>query len=299
MDIRELRTFIAIAQARNITRAAEELHISQPALSRQVIKLESELGCKLLERGGHGISLTSAGHLLLNRARELSDLLEKTEAEFKTPDIAAGEVAIACSETRATLFIAHAAKHLAQTHPGITLKFRSESSDDVTEHLARGIVDFGIAVGPARTDDYHAIKLPDVDRWGVLTTAGDELAGAGVAHPADLTGRPLILPEKQLAQQRLCDWMGIDPAQANVRGTYNLLYTASLLVRAGVGVAPCLDGIVSPSPENGLAFVPLSPALTSQVELIWSRSHRLTPAGQAFLDAVTKRLDESRAPALQ
>ena len=281
MDIRELRTFIAIAQARNITRAAEELHISQPALSRQVIKLESELGCKLLERGGHGISLTSAGHLLLNRARELSDLLEKTEAEFKTPDIAAGEVAIACSETRATLFIAHAAKHLAQTHPSITLKFRSESSDDVTEHLARGIVDFGIAVGPARTDDYHAIKLPDVDRWGVLTTAGDELAGAGVAHPADLTGRPLILPE------------------ANVRGTYNLLYTASLLVRAGVGVAPCLDGIVSPSPENGLAFVPLSPSLTSQVELIWSRSHRLTPAGQAFLDAVTKRLDESRAPALQ
>lgn len=52
MDIRELRTFIAVAQTGNITRAAEELHISQPALSRQIIKLENELGCKLLERGG-------------------------------------------------------------------------------------------------------------------------------------------------------------------------------------------------------------------------------------------------------
>lgn len=101
MDIRELRTFIAVAQTGNITRAAEELHISQPALSRQIIKLENELGCKLLERGGHGISLSNAGHLLLNRARKLSDLLDKTETELKTPDVASGEVSIACSETRA------------------------------------------------------------------------------------------------------------------------------------------------------------------------------------------------------
>lgn len=183
MDIRELRTFIAIAQAGNITRAAEELHISQPALSRQIIKMENELGCKLLERGGHGISLTNAGHLLLNRARELSDLLDKTEAELKAPDVASGEVSIACSETRATLAIAHVAKRLELTHPGIRFKFRSESSDDVTEHLSRGIVDFGIAVGPARTDDYHAIRLPDTDRWGALVPADDDLAAAASLGP--------------------------------------------------------------------------------------------------------------------
>ena len=126
MDIRELRTFIAVAKTGNITRAAEELHISQPALSRQIIKLENELGCKLLERGSHGISLTNAGHLLLNRARELSDLLDKTETELKTPDVASGEVSIACNETSATLAIARIAKRLSRTHPGIRFKFRSE-----------------------------------------------------------------------------------------------------------------------------------------------------------------------------
>ena len=227
MDIRELRTFIAIAQAGNITRAAEELHISQPALSRQIIKMENELGCKLLERGGHGISLTNAGHLLLNRARELSDLLDKTEAELKAPDVASGEVSIACSETRATLAIAHVAKRLELTHPGIRFKFRSESSDDVTEHLSRGIVDFGIAVGPARTDDYHAIRLPDTDRWGALVPADDDLAAAASLGPQDLIDRPLIMPEKILAQQRICDWMGCDLTRLDVRATYNLLYTAS------------------------------------------------------------------------
>lgn len=216
MDIRELRTFIAVAQTGNITRAAEELHISQPALSRQIIKLENELGCKLLERGGHGISLTNAGHLLLNRARELSDLLDKTETELKTPDVASGEVSIACSETRATLAIARIAKRLSRTHPNIRFKFRSESSDDVAEHLSHGIVDFGIAVGPARTDDYHALKLPDTDRWGVLVPANDDLAAAASLGPQDLIDRPLIMPEKVLAQQRICDWMGCDLARLDV-----------------------------------------------------------------------------------
>lgn len=216
MDIRELRTFIAVAQTGNITRAAEELHISQPALSRQIIKLENELGCKLLERGGHGISLTNAGHLLLNRARELSDLLDKTETELKTPDVASGEIGIACSETRATLAIARIAKRLSRTHPNIRFKFRSESSDDVTEHLSHGIVDFGIAVGPARTDDYRALKLPDTDRWGALVTADDDLVAAASLGPQDLIDRPLIMPEKVLAQQRICDWMGCDLARLDV-----------------------------------------------------------------------------------
>lgn len=127
MDIRELRTFIAVAKTGNITRAAEELHISQPALSRQIIKLENELGCKLLERGGHGISLTNAGHLLLNRARELSDLLDKTETELKTPDVASGEVSIACSETHATLAIARIAKRLSRSHPNIRFSFAAKA----------------------------------------------------------------------------------------------------------------------------------------------------------------------------
>ena len=293
MDIRELRTFIAVAKTDNITRAAEELHISQPALSRQIIKLENELGCKLLERGGHGISLTNAGHLLLNRARELSDLLDKTETELKAPDVASGEVNIACSETHATLAIARIAKRLSRSHPNIRFKFRSESSDDVTEHLSRGIVDFGIAVGPARTDDYHALKLPDTNRWGALVPADDDLVAAASLGPQELIDRPLIMPEKVLAQQRICDWMGCDLARLDVRATYNLLYTASLLVREHVGTALCLDGIVAPSPENGLAFIPLAPSLTSHVELIWSRSHRLSPAGQAFLDAAAY-LDEDR-----
>ena len=88
MDIRTMRSFIAIVQTGSITHAAEELHISQPALSRQVIELERELSCSLLDRGGRSATPTPEGRLLYNRARELVDLLEKTEAEIRHPDLA-------------------------------------------------------------------------------------------------------------------------------------------------------------------------------------------------------------------
>lgn len=292
MDIRTMRSFIAIVQTGSITRAAEELHISQPALSRQVIELERELSCSLLDRGGRSATPTAEGRLLYNRARELVDLLEKTEAEIRHPDLARGEVRISCSETPATLSIAHVVKELTATHPGITVKFRSESSDDVTEHLAQGIADFGIAVGPARTDDFHIIGLPGADTWGALLPREHPLAQRDGVAPKDLIGEPLILPEKALAQQRLGDWMGAPLDGLDVRGTYNLLYTGTLLVRAGTGIALCLAGIADTSADSGLAFVPLVPALTSRVEFIWSRTHRLSPAGMAFLDCVRRHICE-------
>ena len=84
----------------------------------------------------------------------------------------------------------------------------------MTEHLSRGIVDFGIAVGPARTDDYHAIKLPDTDRWGALVPADDDLAAAASLGPQDLIDRPYWRPEKILAQQRIWRLDGLRPHKA-------------------------------------------------------------------------------------
>lgn len=288
VDIRTMRSFVAIVQTGSITHAAEELHVSQPALSRRIIELERELSCTLLDRKGRSATPTAEGRLLYSRAQELIDLVEKTEAEIKHPDLAQGEVRISCSETPATALIARVVKELTATHPGITVKFRSESSDDVTEHLSRGIADFGIVVGPARTDDFHIIGLPDIDTWGALLPGEHPLATRHHISPNDLLGEPLILPEKILAQQRLCDWMGTSIDKLDVRGTYNLLYTGTLLVRAGVGIALCLAGIADTSADSGLVFVPFAPSLTSRVEFIWSRTHRLSPAGAAFLECVQR-----------
>ena len=86
MDLRILRYFLAVADEGNITRAAERLHVSQPALSTQLAALEDELGHKLLERSARGITLTEKGIALRQRADDLVDLAERVEAEIKASD---------------------------------------------------------------------------------------------------------------------------------------------------------------------------------------------------------------------
>src|SRR5215475_2115797 len=86
VDIRVLKYFLAVAQEESITRAAEVLHTSQPNLSRQLTELEEEVGKKLFERGSRKITLTEEGMFLSKRAREIIELLERTEADLSLFD---------------------------------------------------------------------------------------------------------------------------------------------------------------------------------------------------------------------
>ena len=83
MDLRVLRYFLTVAKEQSFTKAAHQLNITQPTLSRQLAALEDELGATLFERGGHSITLTSEGQLLKRRALEIVDLEDKIVSEFK------------------------------------------------------------------------------------------------------------------------------------------------------------------------------------------------------------------------
>ena len=100
MEVRVLKYFLTVAREENITRASEILHISQPALSRQLMQLEEELGTQLFVRGRHSSTLTEAGMLLRRRAQEIVDLTEKREQEFQNRgDTLSGTVSIGSGET--------------------------------------------------------------------------------------------------------------------------------------------------------------------------------------------------------
>ena len=99
MDLRVLKYFLVVAREENITKAAELLHVSQPAISRQIAQLEEELGIQAFKRSNHHITLTEDGMLLKRRAQEMNDLAEKTRQDFaqKKEEIA-GEIAIGSGE---------------------------------------------------------------------------------------------------------------------------------------------------------------------------------------------------------
>lgn len=99
MDLRVLRYFLTVAREQSFTKAAEQLNITQPTLSRQLAALEEELGAKLFNRGGHQITLTNEGLLLKRRALEIVDLEDKIVSEFKgNNDSIEGKITIGCGE---------------------------------------------------------------------------------------------------------------------------------------------------------------------------------------------------------
>ena len=103
MDIRLLEYFLAVAKYGNITRAAEQLHVTQPTISRQLMDLEEKMGTPLLLRGKRQVTLTEAGILFQQRAEEIVSLMDKTMRDvIDQNDLLGGTVTIGCVETRAS-----------------------------------------------------------------------------------------------------------------------------------------------------------------------------------------------------
>ena len=115
MDIRVLKYFITVVKEKTILKAAERLHITQPTLSRQLMEMEDELGCKLFVRSNRKITLTSDGVFLYNRAKEIVTLMDKTVSQFKSPkEIVSGDIHIGCAETEGMRTVIKTMKKMAK-----------------------------------------------------------------------------------------------------------------------------------------------------------------------------------------
>ncbi|PGB04626.1 LysR family transcriptional regulator [Bacillus toyonensis] len=284
MDIRVLRYFIAVATQENISAAANSLHLSQPTLSRQLNNLEEELGTTLFVRGNRKITLTDEGMFLLERAKEIVDLVEKTEANFnQQSEIISGEIHVGAGETEAMQFIAKTIKKVAAHHPGIKFHLYSGNADDITTKLDSGLLDFGIVIEPANKQKYDYLKLPATDVWGVLMRKDSPLAEKAYIHPTDLLNKPLIISRQTAVSNELSGWLGEEIENLNVIGTYNLLYNASLLVKENIGYALCIDKLMNTSEESTLCFRPLSPKLEAGLNILWKKHQTFSSATKIFL----------------
>ena len=130
MEIRILKSFIVIAREGNMTRAAERLHISQPALSKQIKELEEELDKKLFRRSRASMNLTDEGMLLLQRAEDIVSMVDKTVSEFKSlDDITGGDIYIGCAESYQIRYIAHAVQTFQKQYPGVRYHLTSGNTE--------------------------------------------------------------------------------------------------------------------------------------------------------------------------
>jgi DNA-binding transcriptional LysR family regulator len=288
-DLRRLQYFIAVARERNFTRAAERLHVAQPALSRQVRLLEEELGVELLHRTTHEFELTEAGEFLLERGPVLlgaADELWRTVRTYGTGErggVLIGYGGSASYETAPRLLQA-----LTERYPGIAVTTAVKSVGEIVAGLRDGSVGLGLVRCASETADLEARTIR-LERQGLLVRRDHRLASRSAVSIRDVADDRLLLhprdanPGHYDAVLGLCREQGFEPRVLLRTLSFDLAYTPVLR-----GEAVVITGESSSSlglPEQ-LCWLPLSPSASFEVSLL-ARRHNRSPAVNRMLEAAT------------
>ncbi|MEB3365909.1 LysR family transcriptional regulator [Saccharopolyspora mangrovi] len=257
MDLRQLEYFVAVAEERNFTRAAQRVHISQSGVSAQIRRLEKELGAELFDRSARSAELTAAGKAALEHARDvLAAAGAVGQAVGEITGLLRGSLSvgmvIGCTVT--PLFDALAGFHRA--HPGVELSLREDNSDRLVPDVRSGALDMALIGTESEPEDLNSLTILSEPLVAAVPT-GHELSGR--VSLEDLAAHPVICmpPGTGLRAvfDRACAERGVDPVialQASAAGAI-----ADLALR-GLGVAVLSESMAAAFPE--LTALPITDA---------------------------------------
>ena len=244
MDIRSLRHFLNLAESLHFGRASEAGHVSPSALSRNVQRLEQEVGATLFERNNRSVSLTHAGRLFLDYAREaLGDWEAIRGTLMEASGELHGEISMFCSVTASYSFLFDVLTRFRRDHPRIEIKLHTGDPEEAVARVVAGDEDISIGARPAALPKGLAFRPITISPLVFIASRDDErlraLAGKQ-ARTADWSDTPMILPERGLARSRADEWfrrLGVTPGiYAQVAGNEAIVSMVSL--GFGVGVVP-------------------------------------------------------------
>ncbi len=283
LELRHLRYLLAVTEHANFTRAAEDLHISQPTLSQQIKQLERTVGAQLLDRTGRTVRLTDAGQIYVHHARRvLRDLAAAERAVLDVADLSRGHLRLAFTPTFTTYLIGPLAAELHTRHPGITLDVREMTQDHIEAGLLADELDLGIA--------FHRPHLPGITPTALFTETLTLVIGTG--RPGDGGQEPL--PVRDLADRQLALLSGdfatrghIDAyftthaVQPRIAVEANSIQVLTEIVRATTLATVLPNAITHGHPH--LTPIPLDPALPARtVTLLRRESAYRSAATRAF-----------------
>lgn len=258
MKLRQLQYFLRVVEMQNITRAAESLHVAQPALSQQINLLEDELGVKLLARGSKGVNATPEGQLLYRHAQTILRQVENTKSLLtKTASQVSGSVSIGLPSSTARLICLPLLTMAKQAFPSVVIEVVDTPSADLTKLVMQGRVDF--AISPDQQIIKGLLRVP-------LFTEELYL----------LTHKSISFKRSQVTVAQMCDLPFVLPSPPNqLRAMFDQLFHAerksyNLFAEAST------SAILVPSVSSGLAATVL-PYSAARPEIISGQinSHRI------------------------
>ncbi|MDB5743963.1 MAG: LysR family transcriptional regulator [Polaromonas sp.] len=297
-DLPDLRAFVAVAKLGSFRAAAVELHLSQPALSRRIEKLELALGVRLFHRTTRKVDMTTVGREFSHRANDLLNSLEQSLMGIR--DVAAhvsGEVTIACIPSAVRYFLPGILKAFHLRYPRILIRVIDQGANEVLTTILRNEADFGLNyIGTQEPELEFAPILKEA--FVVACTAEHPLARKKKVTWADLTAHEYMSVTKDSGNRFLLDLALTDkPTHSRWYCEAQHVSTLVSLVEAGLGVAAVPRLAMPPDGHATLVSVPLvDPVISRTVGLIRRRGRSLSPAAQELYDQMLALSNKAKKP---
>jgi len=287
MNLQYLRVFLTVAEHEHITRASEELILSQPAVTKTIQHLEQEIGLELIERHGRRIALTHAGHVLHNYARRVFALeREMEEALSALRDVDAGEVTVAASTTTGVYLLPPIIARYHARYPKVTLNITILNSHEIVEETLNWNLDFGLVEGDASAlprglrvevfaHDELVLVVSPKHRWG----------GLPAILPTDLRDGQLLMREQGSGIREVIEHaLLLHDVQVRPLLTVPDNEAIKQMVMSGVGAAIVSALAVQRELTSGdLVHVPIAGLdLRPELSLVKRTDKQLSRAAQAF-----------------
>lgn len=291
METRILNYFLKIAQLNNMSKAAEQLHITQPTLSRQIKTLENSLGTKLFNRDNKKMTLTNAGIIFQKRAQQIVQLVIKAEQDVSDQQELNGVISIGCVESTVTNFLGTMIANFHSKYPSIRFSIYDADGDDIREKLDQGIIDLGFVLTPIELAKYNFKDLPVDDHWSLLVPKNDPMAKETKISMNSLHQLPLIIPARNIVQSEILSWAKTPATDLHIVSSQNLLSNSLFLVKAGIGYAVCATGAFSNRPDPDIVSIPIDTNTIINHAMIWQKNHTLSQSTQVFIEFIKDQID--------
>lgn len=297
MDLKILKSFVAVAEIQNITKAADMLYMTQPNLSRQIKELEDELKTTLLERGKRKTTLTEDGEILLNHAKQLLELEEKLQFEFMNrANTQYGRLTIGFSECLGARRIGKFINTFSSIYPNVTYEIYNGYAYDIIERINHGLTDLGVLLQPLDLTELDYTDIGQDETWGVLVCKDHPFATRKTISYSEIRNEKLIIPKRAFDQNALYDWFPLEANSVKILAKYNLFSSSIHLVENGMGVAICNKGALGIQNNPDVVFIPLHPKAAFKSILAWKKSVQPSPLASLFIKHVLESLKEDDKP---
>ncbi|GAB3141578.1 LysR substrate-binding domain-containing protein [Micromonospora sonneratiae] len=303
MQLHQLRYFVAVAELRHFTHAADVVGITQPSLSKQIHALETDLGTPLFERVRGNITLTAAGEALLPLAKRI--LVDVDTARREVQELVGlrrGRVRLGATPSLCTSLVPEALRQFRDAHPNIDLRVEESGSQDLVRALVRGSLDLALVILPTHGPD-PALRTEAILRESLVVASVDRLpatSATGTVRLTDLREQPLVMfragYDLRDVTIQACRRVGFEPTLAVDGGEMDAVLS---FVAAGLGVA-LVPGIVT-SQLTGLRVTQIAPpGVERTIALARRREAEPTNAARALrrilLDYVRTSAEQGSLP---